>query len=215
MEPESSLVKVEPRTTHAPRLWSLAIASLMAFVLVATLVAVGATQALDDSIRQMFRPDDVWGTSQRVLVNFADGASPPVALSLLVVAGLAASARERAIRPLIYIVLLAGSAIAVTATAKIILDRPDLQGSSAGIGGAFPSGHMVTLIVCLAGAIIVFGLQSHWWTWAPAALVASLMAVSLLNTGMHWFTDVVGGVLLAIPVIAFTLAFGDARHVQR
>ncbi|MDN3520568.1 bifunctional DedA family/phosphatase PAP2 family protein [Halomonas ramblicola] len=74
---------------------------------------------------------------------------------------------------------------------------------------AYPSAHTST-------AVVVFGLAAaftarelspghrHWVFWL-AILAATLMALSRLTLGVHWFSDLVGGALLGLVVCALVL----------
>ena len=77
-----------------------------------------------------------------------------------------------------------------------------------GIGGAYPSGHIVALLVCLGAIALALHAEAPWWSRLAWWLVAvtkkpSVMAAALLLTAAHWFTDVLGGVLIAVAVLAW------------
>ena len=60
------------------------------------------------------------------------------------------------------------------------------------VGGSFPSGHMVSVLVCLGGALLVVQQRPRWWEWVLVGLVDLAMGLSLLLQAAHWLTDVVG-----------------------
>lgn len=193
------------------RAYALAAVSAAAFVALSVTVSAGSWQQQDDRIRQLFRPDGVWSTNQLIFGNVVDGLGPPVAVTLLGLAGLVAAVRERSLRPLVRVGLLAFLAALLTVLSKLILHRPDPGGDVSANGGAFPSGHMVMLIVSLAGCLLVLRGRLRWWESFGVAVVAATMAASLLFLAMHWFTDLVGGALLAIPVVALAAAWWPSR----
>jgi undecaprenyl-diphosphatase len=53
--------------------------------------------------------------------------------------------------------------------------------------------------------VVLLGAQSCWWAWALVAVLEAAMAVSLLIIGLHWLSDVLGGILLGVAVLG---AFG-------
>ncbi|MFJ1594890.1 phosphatase PAP2 family protein [Kitasatospora albolonga] len=76
---------------------------------------------------------------------------------------------------------------------------------------AFPSGHAMTAAVSCGLLLWLLRLYGAGPAlWAGAAVVAALsvagVAVTRLYLGVHWLTDVVGGVLLGAAVVAFTMA---------
>jgi len=70
---------------------------------------------------------------------------------------------------------------------------------------AFPSGHAIASVAVL----ITFALVLHrvrGWRW-PAYVVAPILIISLVSRvylGVHWPTDVIGGMLIGAVWLAFT-----------
>jgi undecaprenyl-diphosphatase len=87
-----------------------------------------------------------------------------------------------------------------------------------GVGDSFPSGHAVyfTWACFTIAAILTPRLRPRWRfvVWAVAALQLAVAAVGRVWLGVHWTTDVIGGILLslawcaavlwAIPVVGVT-----------
>lgn len=188
--------------------------STVAFVELSVLVARGITHDLDDAVRQWFRPNDVWGIYQLIFGNVVDGIAPPVAVAILGIATVVAAWRDRSIRPVVFAGLTASVATVLTLAGKAILQRPDPHG---GLwhGGAYPSGHMVMLLVALGCALLMLRPRATWWEWLGVALVNLTMAVSLLFLAMHWFTDVVAGTLIGLTLLSVVSIPGVARVARK
>ncbi|GAA2789474.1 phosphatase PAP2 family protein [Kribbella solani] len=179
----------------------LAVASSVAFLVLAVIASAGQVDALDQDLRQVFRPDDVWGPWQLVFGNVVDGAAPRVSLAVLAVSGALAAVLRTSWRPLVYVAALALTGALVTQVAKALIGRADPHGDVGTLSGSFPSGHMVILLVCLGGVLLVWRQHPPVWAWALVALAGLTMGFSLLLLSMHWFTDVAGGALLAVPLL--------------
>lgn len=114
------------------------------------------------------------------------------------------------------LVVLAGGALVTVLKHFFRQPRPDLFESLAPAHGfAFPSGHAL-LSVCLYGylaALLVLNGPQRWWRWlGAAALVVLALGIgwSRLYLGVHWFSDVAAGGLVATFWVACCLM---ARHI--
>ena len=72
--------------------------------------------------------------------------------------------------------------------------------TSSGFASAYPSGHLVMLLVCLGCLLLLFpgrrGGSGPGSRWSDCS-----MGVSILVVAMHWLTDVVGSALLGVTVL--------------
>ncbi|GAA0606184.1 hypothetical protein GCM10009534_46180 [Kribbella sandramycini] len=191
-----------------------AVVSLVVFLALAVYVTVDPTDNFDRMAREVFRPDDVWGPWQLAFGWVVDTAGPPVALFALALAGLVAAVRRRLLTPLVYVVGVAVVAVFVTQVTKAVLQRPDPHGDVGVLSGSYPSGHTAVLLCCLGGILFVWRRQPPLWAWWLVLVAELTMGFALLVLSMHWFTDVVGGFLLAVPVLALASSrrFLDPVH---
>jgi membrane-associated phospholipid phosphatase len=132
---------------------------------------------------------------------------------VLVVAVVAVVARRlRSWRPL---VVLAGSQLllnVVVGGLKYGLGRAKAETGSAELfagGTMFPSGHSSNAVVVwgvLTYVLVVYGgVRLRKRVVALAAVPSVIVAASTLFIGSHWVTDVVGGVLVGVALLAVTI----------
>jgi membrane-associated phospholipid phosphatase len=134
-----------------------------------------------------------------------------VAVPVLGLSALIAVIRDRSVRPLLAAVVAVVLLLGIVIPAKILIGRagPGLPPVAHGALGVFPSGHSSTSSVCLglAAVLLAQGLPG----WARRAVltimvtVCFLVGVALIWGDYHWFTDVVGGWLLAALIVMAAL----------
>lgn len=113
----------------------------------------------------------------------------------------------------------------LTHPAPLAFEHPDgptlvtmLHGGTLTLNGSYPSGHMMrTLLVYGLGAFVVRRLAAPGWARtlaAPtAAIVVGLMALDRVYLGVHWQSDVVGGLLLGGAALAGAIAWLERPRV--
>src|SRR5262245_46377893 len=88
-------------------------------------------------------------------------------------------------------------------TIKAVVDRsrPDLHRLVAGNGPSFPSGHVMAAVALWGLLPVIVGLYTRrrdlWWASVVVAgtLIGGISA-SRIYLGVHWFSDVLGGLLV-------------------
>jgi undecaprenyl-diphosphatase len=133
--------------------------------------------------------------------------------TLLLMAGVAAalSLARRSARPLLVATAASLLMVGVTLGAKLLLHRPDPHGALSDHGGSFPSGHTATIVVCAGLVTMLLAPGARWWWWLATLLLGTLMAAALLVQTAHWVTDVAGGGLVGVTVLATMIALGADR----
>jgi membrane-associated phospholipid phosphatase len=189
----------------------LAVGATIGFALLALLVATGATHAVDVAVVERLRPGDAWGPAQVRWSPWMSRLQPEHMYLLLAATAAAAAAWRRSWWPLLFGAALAAVSASLTLLAKVAFERPDPHGWVTASGGSYPSGHVVALLVCLSGCLLLVWPRVRWWGWTPVVAAAALLSVSLLVSAAHWPTDVLGGALLAVAVVG---ALSTARLRQ-
>lgn len=172
------------------------------FVVLALLVLTGVTEPFDSWAIHRLRPDDAWGPAQIRYSPWMNDLAPPRMYGLFAVTALAAAIGRRSWRPALFACVLAGASVVLTELTKLVIRRPDPHGQLAASGGSFPSGHIIAVVVCLGGCLLVALPRVRWWHWTPVVAATALMTTGLLVSAAHWTTDVLGGGLLALTVVA-------------
>jgi membrane-associated phospholipid phosphatase len=180
----------------------LALGFATCFVVLAVLVKTGVAQPLDAQAIMLLRPGDAWGPTQVRWSPWMSRLQPDRMYLLLAVTALAASAWRRSPWPALFGAALALASVALTVLVKFALARPDPHGYVTGTGGSYPSGHMVAVLVCLAGCLLLLRPRVRWWWWSPVAVAAALMTTALLVSAAHWPTDVLGAVFLSLALVS-------------
>ncbi len=174
------------------------------------LVATGASETVDVATREAFRPDDVWGTAQAVTRPVIDGLEPRRAFALLALIAVATGFARHSWHPVATAALAIGTTSAATLVTKHAVGRPDPH-LDLYSGGSYPSGHIVADLVSAGCILLLFVTRTRWWMWLLLVLpLGATMALAMLFTAAHWLTDVIGGGLLSVVVLAL-LSTSPAR----
>lgn len=188
------------RGRNRPSASWLAVGFGTAFVILGLLVVTGVTASSDARGVALLRPGDVWGAPQARYSPWMTRLEPQRMYLILGATALVTSLWRRSWRPLLFAGALAGVSVVVTVAVKIGMERPDPHGYVAPSGGSYPSGHVVGVVVTLAGCLLLLRPTLRWWFWAPVVVGVCLVSGGLLISAAHWPTDVLGGIFLGLAV---------------
>jgi undecaprenyl-diphosphatase len=125
--------------------------------------------------------------------------------------------RKRRYHDAVYLAIVQIGSNSLNPAVKFLYDRarPDIIPKRGWYDwAAYPSGHAIASTAVLVTLAIVF-YRVKGWRW-PAYAVGPLLVVSLFSRvylGVHWPTDVIGGVLIGAVWFGFTyFAFREDRR---
>jgi undecaprenyl-diphosphatase len=139
---------------------------------------------------------------------------------VFVVASAAAAASwRRCPRLAVAIIVIAVARPLVEFTLKELVGRERPVGDRLvdGVGPSFPSGHPLAAAAswCLIPLVVALYTARRWLWWSSAVivwLVAVAVAASRVWLGVHWFSDVVGSLLLAALGVLAAERFIEIIH---
>jgi len=109
--------------------------------------------------------------------------------------------RCRAVGVAVLLAMLSRPLLEFTLKAIVGRDRPDLERMVDGTGPSFPSGHVMAAVALWGLLPLVVSLYTSnrrvWWgtaMWSAALIVA--IGASRTYLGVHWFSDVIGGLIV-------------------
>jgi len=223
--PPSSAVS-RPRSSPAALvlLWATLVILTVAFALLAYTVKVTPFLPFDLTITQAIQAvPAAWFHSLMVAVSWP-GFPPQVYIFVVLVAILFYVLHRR--REAVYLVASSVGIAVISKGFKLLIDRPRPSPSLVhvlipGLNGghwSFPAGHTESYVVVFG--FILYVVYTEWRPNLLRALVIlfgllmiALLGVSRIDSGEHWFTDVVGGYMLGTIFLLAMLQW--FKHRQR
>lgn len=174
----------------------------------------GLNQYFNDLVnsRQFIFPMDMWYTITKLLAAFSIACGCGFGL-----VGLIQLIREKSLLKVNYVILLLGCVYVTLGVLYVVFAkypfnyRPVLEADGT-LEASFPSSHtllVVTIMLTAMRALPKLVKEKVLLTVADIIAIAAmiLMVVGRLLSGVHWFTDILGGVLLSVALEALFSAF--------
>jgi membrane-associated phospholipid phosphatase len=203
------------RTPQRDLRWWLCAGAAVALVVLAGVIAARWTAGFDEAVLERARPGRVWETKDAQLAVWPRIISTTNTMAaLLVVAGLSAALR-RSWRPLAVAALVIGGIACLTLVLKLWIHREDPTLTWSRLG-SFPSGHLAACCALFVTASLTTTGRVRWWSVLVSAVVTGWMAYVMIVVGMHWATDCIGGLLVALVIVsAARIVVADGRGAPR
>lgn len=154
-------------------------------------------------------------TSTRVLDLITDFGGTPLVVAVGVAVAVVDYRRHRNVNAPAFLAVALGGVLVVNNVLKHVVDRerPDVVHLVSAAGSSFPSGHSATAAAAWTAFALVVGRHLPRRTRAVLAGLAAVIVVAVAASrallGVHWFTDVVAGVLVGWGwFLLSALAFG-------
>ena len=195
---------------------ALLVLAALAFGLVADMIASKTGLARDDAAAAAWGARHATAASTRLLRWGTQLGSTVVVVGLALVTGLAEWLRRRRLAALGFLLtVVVGQNLAANAV-KLVFHRerpPVAAHLVAATGFSFPSGHSAAAAATYAALALVVGRGRRWPVRAllgvAAAALTAAVAASRVLLGVHWLTDVAGGVALGLGwFLVCAVAFG-------
>jgi len=202
--------------------WREAIELVVAYIAMTATFAVVGWAAFGDHRRWWLVNLD-----ERISRWFVDQRTDPLNTATLIGSWLAETVTKIAVTAIVVVILLRWlhrwyeplvvavtlileAMVFITTTFIVGRDRPPvphLDGSP--VGSSFPSGHMAAAVCYAAIAVVVGNNCTRRWIvatlWTLAIAVPIIVGLSRMYRGMHFMSDVVGGMLLGVVSVIVTL----------
>lgn len=199
---------------HARHAWILPVvgALFVVFAVLAKLDALPWDQPIYDAVIDVRTPWLEWVARRASLLG-----STRIIIVVVVIAALLAWRRCPRLALAIVVIALARPLIEFGLKELVGRERPIGDRLVRGTGPSFPSGHPLATAASWGLLPLVAALYTRrravWWTIAIGVwVIAVLVAASRVVLGVHWPTDVVASLLLAVIGVAAAERFVEATH---
>lgn len=205
---------------HGRRPVLLALAALFVALAAGAWINGGALLLTWDKPIQRYVESQRTGLSTEIFERFSFLGSTKVVLTLGTVMAIAAWRRCRVVGAVVLAAMLARPLLEFLLKAGVDRDRPDLERLVAGNGPSFPSGHVMAAVALWGLLPLVVTLYTRrravWWTSLAASIVLILgIGASRTYLGVHWFSDVMGGLLVGVFFLIGVERLLDRLHARR
>jgi undecaprenyl-diphosphatase len=193
-------------------------------ILIAAVTVIGVLAAMARSQEGLVRYDvsvAEWamqhasGSATRVLRMITQFGGANVVIPLAIAVAVMESIRLRTRAVWSFLILVVGGQFLVANTIKFFVDRarPTLAPLTGFSGASFPSGHATAAAATYCAFALLIGTRRNLIIRAiasgSAVSIGVLIAGSRVLLGVHWLTDVIGGLVLGWAWFAlWSLAFG-------
>jgi membrane-associated phospholipid phosphatase len=205
-------------TLRTIALFLLAIIASIGFAVLAAQVRHGALDRLDTSIEMAVHRLDSWPVDVVMQTATLIGSNTVLLPAVAVVTALAIHRRKRAVA--IILVIDTAVVIAAYSALKVMFsrERPRLFDKIAlPTGYSFPSGHTMSAIGIwgvIAAALIALYPEARRPVIAAAALLIAAIGISRVYLGVHWPSDVVGGLAGGVPPLVTSIHLIHRRRTR-
>ena len=156
----------------------------------------------DERVRRFFVDHRQQGVTQVMKIVTHLGASQTL-VPLVVVIGLICLFVGRTWRPFLLLgtAWLGANLLSTLVKDLVVRPRPVASAIVSSSGFAFPSGHATQAMATYGAMAALIAAATGLWSkkaaaWTGAILITAVVAASRLYLGVHWFTDVLGGIAL-------------------
>jgi undecaprenyl-diphosphatase len=202
-----------------PRLVLVLVAALAALAFAAAAWGGQVLLTWDEPIQRGVEARRTAALDEFFLTISRFGSTIPV-LVLGTLASIVTWRRCRAVGMAVLVATFSRPLIEFTVKALVDRDRPDFERLVAGNGPSFPSGHVMAAVALWGLMPLVVSLYTRrraiWWaSVAVAGALIAGIAASRVYLGVHWFSDVTGGLIVGaffLLGIEAVLIRQHARH---
>ena len=210
--------RLDPEERYGLRITLLAVALVLVAVpfgiLTDQVVRSGPLLRIDDGVADRVR---AWMAGQPAALVWAvrrvSDLGKPVFLTLLAGAATLYLLHRDRVRLAVFVVTTSIVGGLVNSAVKVLVDRPRPDAASAlaeAASKSFPSGHTMSATVVYGALLLVVlpAVPRRGRRWAVAGTAALVLAVaaSRVALGVHFLSDVVGGLLLGLAWLAASVA---------
>lgn len=209
-----------PRALYGRRTFLIALGAALLFLAVAAAVENAALLRLWDEPIQRLVEDERSETGNTFFSTVSMLGSTPVILTLGAIFAGVTWRRCRAASIVILAASLARPPLEWSMKEIVGRSRPDFERLVDGTGPSFPSGHVLASVAVWGLLPVLVALftsrRGLWWvSVAVSVTLVGLIGLSRVYLGVHWFSDVVGGLVVGSFFLLGVEALLKRAHVMQ